>query len=434
LVEKEKGVILRRVDPKLAPAWRRVPEDDAMGSDSRSRLSGEGAEGFGPDAIETMIRERIRATIEMLIDEELEAALGAAKSQRIGVARSGYRHGSRPRQLTTSLGRTTIAMPRARLIDQDASSREWRSRMIPRYQRRTERVDEAILGVYLSGTNTRRLRGALSPLLRGAALSKDAVSRLVGRLREDFESWAKRDLAEHGIRYLFLDGWYPRVRIGKKRVRVPVLVTLGVCADGRRVVLDLRIAGEESEASWSEVLRSLVTRNVGTPMLAVVDGNPGLDAALRSQWPTLKIQRCTNHKLWNLLSKAPAHLREELAEDYRRMIYGESREAVENARVAFARKWKLRCKAVVNSLDEAGDELFTFLGFPASQWKSLRTTNALERINEEFRRRTKTQASLPGEDAVLLLLFGLLRSGQVVLRRIVGWQDMSAVTLREKAA
>jgi putative transposase len=152
----------------------------------------------------------------------------------------------------------------------------------------------------------------------------------------------------HGIRYLFLDGWYPRVRIGKKRVRVPVLVTLGVCADGRRVVLDLRIAGEESEASWSEVLRSLVTRNVGVPVLAVIDGNPGLEAALRSQWPALKIQRCTNHKLWNLLSKAPAHLREELAEDYRRMIYAESREAVEKARVAFVRKWKLRCKAVVN--------------------------------------------------------------------------------------
>jgi transposase-like protein len=295
-------------------------------------------------------------------------------------------------------------------------------------------VDEAILGVYLSGTNTRRLRGALSPLLRGAALSKDAVSRLVGRLREDFESWQKRDLGEHGIRYLFLDGWYPRVRIGKKRVRVPVLVTLGVCADGHRVVLDLRIAGEESEASWSEVLRSLASRHVGAPVLAVVDGNPGLDAALRGQWPALKIQRCTNHKLWNLLSKAPAHLREELAEDYRRMIYAANREAVDKARAAFTRKWKLRSKAVVSSLEEAGEELFTFLSFPTSQWKSLRTTNALERINEEFRRRTKTQASLPGEDAVLLLLFGLLRSGQVVLRRIVGWQDMPAVTPREKAA
>src|SRR3989454_12164310 len=109
------------------------------------------------------------------------------------------------------------------------------------------------------------------------------------------------------------------------------------------------------------------------------------------------------------------------------MIYGETREAVEKARAAFTKKWRLRCAPVVASLEEAGDELFTFLRFPSSQWKALRTTNALERINGEFRRRTKTQASLPGQDAVLLLLFGLLRSGQVKLRALVGYQDMEAV-------
>ena len=135
-----------------------------------------------------------------------------------------------------------------------------------------------------------------------------------------------------------------------------------------------------------------------------------------------------------MLAKAPAHLREELAEDYRRMVYGDTREAVEKARTAFVRKWRLRSKAVIASLEEAGDELFTFLRYPVSQWKALRTTNALERINEEFRRRTKTQASLPGEDAVLLLLFGLLRSGQIVLRRIVGWKDMPAVAKESRAA
>src|ERR1019366_2645204 len=176
---------------------------------------------------EELMRERIRATIETIIDEEMEGALGAAPSQRVGPVRAGYRHGKRLRMLTTSLGATTIAMPRARIEDDDGRRREWRSQIIPRYQRRTERVDEAILGVYLSGTNTRRLRGALAPLLRGAPLSKDAVSRLVGRLREDFAAWAQRDLGELKIRYLFLDGWYPRMRIGKKRVRVPVLVTLG---------------------------------------------------------------------------------------------------------------------------------------------------------------------------------------------------------------
>jgi len=396
-----------------------------METDSRSGWQGKGA-------LEDLLRERIRATIEAIIEEELEAALGAGRSERVGAMRAGYRHGKRARRLTTSLGATTITLPRARIEDAQGQRREWHSRMIPRYQRRTERVGEAILGVYLSGTNTRRLRGALAPLLRGAPLSKDAVSRLAGRLREDFEAWAQRDLGELKIRYLFLDGWYPRVRIGKKRVRVPVLVTLGVCANGQRVVLDLRLAGGESEQAWLDAVRSLGARHLGTPVLAVIDGNPGLAAALKMQWPQLAIQRCTNHKLWNLLAKAPAHLREELAEDYRRMIYALSREAVEQARVGFLRKWKLRCKAVSTSFEEAGDELFTFTSFPSSQWKALRTTNALERINEEFRRRTKTQASLPSEEAVLFLLFGLLRSGQVKLHRLIGWQDLT--TSRMEAA
>lgn len=402
-----------------------------MDRDSSKHLRGE---GYGPDSIEQTMRERIRDTIETLVTEELEVALGAAKSARVGETRTGYRHGKRSRTLTTSLGATTFQMPRARVTDAAGEAREWRSQVIGRYARRTERVDEALLGVYLSGTNTRRIRGALAPLLRNAPLSKDAISRLVGRLRGEFETWAQRDLAEHQIQHLFLDGWYPKVRIGKKRVRVPVLVTLGTCADGRRVVLDLRIAGEESAASWTEVLESLVARHVGRPTLAVIDGNPGLSAALGTTWPQLDIQRCTNHKLWNLLAKAPAHLREELAEDYRRMIYADTRVAVEKARGAFERKWKLRCKAVMTSLDEAGDELFTFVRYPRSQWKSLRTTNALERINEEFRRRTKTQASLPGEDAVVLLLFGLLRSGQIKLRRVVGWKDMPPVTHDSKVA
>ncbi len=114
-------------------------------------------------------------------------------------------------------------------------TQEWQSAVVPRYQRRTGRVDEALLGVYISGTNGRRIRSALAPLLKGAPLSKDAVSRLTGRLAGDFAAWRHRDLAAEQIRYLFLDGWYPKVRLGKQRVRVPVLITLGVCADGRRL-------------------------------------------------------------------------------------------------------------------------------------------------------------------------------------------------------
>jgi transposase-like protein len=192
-------------------------------------------------------------------------------------------------------------------------------------------------------------------------------------------------------------------------------------------VLDLRLVGEESAASWTEVVASLTTRHLARPALAIIDGNPGLMNALQSHWPGMAIQRCTAHKLWNLQSKAPARLREELTEDYRRMIYGDTAAAVQHERARFTKKWQLRCPAVVESLKEAGDELFTFLRFPSSQWKALRTTNALERINEEFRRRTKTQASLPGQDAVVLLLFGLLRSGQIKLRVLDGYRDLKEV-------
>jgi transposase-like protein len=382
---------------------------------------------FGADTIEARMRLRIRETIEAIVAEELESALGARKSARVGDERQGYRHGTRERRLTTSLGPATIAMPRARVHHADGTSTEWRSDTVRRYERRTTRVDEAILGVYLAGGNTRRIKGALAPLLRGGPLSKDAVSRLVGRLHEDFDTWRSRDLAAEDIRYVFMDGWYPKVRIGGRRERVPVLVTLGVRGNGERVVLDMRLVGDESAASWTEVVASLAARHLARPVLAVIDGNPGLTNGLRSHWPGIELQRCTAHKLRNLQAKAPARLREELTEDYRRLIYGETVAAVEQARVRFTKKWQLRCPAVAESLKEAGEELFTFLRFPRSQWKALRTTNALERINEEFRRRTKTQASLPSQDAVLLLLFGLLRSGQIKLRTLDGYEDMKGV-------
>jgi putative transposase len=407
-----------------------------MRRDSKPDVRAEEDEQFGPDTIEQVMREQVRATIEGIVEEELEAALGARRWARAGEQRRGYRHGGRERTLTTSLGPTPLRVPRARLHRAEGGTEEWQSRVLPRYQRRTRRVDEAILGVYLSGTNSRRLKGALAPLLRGGPLSKDAVSRLVGRLKGDFEAWRQRDLSQEAIRYLMLDGWYPRVRVGRRRVRVPVLVTLGIKADGQRVIVDLRLSGQETTQAWQEAIDQLVERQVGMPRLAIIDGNPGLHAALRAQWPQLPIQRCTAHKLRNLLSRAPAHLREEVAEDYQRMIYGESREVVESARRSFLKKWRLRCPVVAASLEEGGEELFTFLTLPASQWKGLRTTNALERINGEFRRRTKTQASLPNEDAVVLLLFGLLRSGQVVLRRLDGWKEMppAAPLIQKQAA
>jgi putative transposase len=177
-----------------------------MSEDSKRKVEEEAVEQFDRDTIERTIRQRVRDIIEQVVEAELEARLGAAPSERVGKERKGYRHGHRERTLTTSTGPTTFAMPRARVTAAEGGSREWQSQTVARYERRSRRVDEAIVGVYLGGANTRRIRGALAPLLRGAPLSKDAVSRLVGRLKGDFEHWQQRDLQADQIRHLYIDG------------------------------------------------------------------------------------------------------------------------------------------------------------------------------------------------------------------------------------
>ncbi|MGN7871536.1 transposase, partial [Paracoccus sp. 22332] len=162
------------------------------------------------------------------------------------------------------------------------------------------------------------------------------------------------------------------------------------------------------------------------PEFVIVDGAPGLEAALVALWGgDLPIQRCTVHKHRNLLGHAPKRLHDELSEDYRDMIYADSAAEIETRRKAFLRKWKLKCRAVADSLEEAGDRLFSFTRLDPSQWKSARTTNAIERLNEEFRRRIKTQTVLPCAETVPMLLWALLASGQIQMRKVDGWETLS---------
>jgi transposase-like protein len=373
--------------------------------------------------LEAAIRERVREVIEEILHEEVEEALGARRSQR-AAGRCGYRHGKKVRGLALRSGAVKLAVPRARLVDLDGDEREWRSELLPRYRRSSPEVEQAVLGVYLSGGNTRRIRGALKPLLSGAPLSKSAVSRLVSRLEEGYERWRERDLAEEGIVYLYLDAIYPKVRSAGKVVLLPVLVALGVKATGEKILLTLAMAGAETGAAWQGALEDLAARHLGRPRLVISDGNAGLQSAMERIWPGVAHQRCTVHKLRNLLAKAPEHAQEAVHEEYNRIIYAANLAAAEKARDSFLAKWKKLCPSVAVSLEEAGEELLTFYGFPASQHKSLRTTNAIERLQEEFRRRVKTQASLPSEKAALLLFFGLFASGQVKMRRIEGWFDL----------
>ena len=375
------------------------------------------------ESLEAAIRERVRQVIEAILHEEVEEALGAGRSQRVP-GRGGYRHGRKSRCLTLRAGTVQLEVPRARLVDPEGEEGEWRSQLLPRYRRSSPEVEQAVVGMYLAGGNTRRIRGALQPLLSGAPLSKSAVSRLVSRLEESYERWRQRDLAEEGIVYLYLDAIYPKVRSAGKVVSLPVLVALGVKETGEKVLLALATGGAESGAAWQMMLEDLAARHLGRPRLIVTDGNPGLKSALERVWPGVAQQRCTVHKLRNLLAKAPKHAQEAMHEDYNRLVYAPSLEAAGKARDSFLSKWRKLCPAVAASLEEAGEELLTFYRFPASQHKSLRTTNAIERLQEEFRRRVKTQSSLPSEKAALLVFFGLFASGQVKMRRIQGWYDL----------
>jgi putative transposase len=389
-----------------------------------------GQEGSLREGLETAIRERVREIIEMVLQEEVETALGAGRSQRVA-ERAGYRHGSKQRKLTLRTGTIQLDVPRARLAETDGGEREWQSQLVPRYRRNSREVEQSVLGVYLAGTNTRRIRGALEPLLSGAALSKSTVSRLVLRLEESYRIWQRRDLGEEKIVYVYLDAIYPKVRSGGKVVSLAVLVVLGVRENGEKVLLSLMIAGAESADGWQLLLEDLAARKLGRPRLVISDGNTGLAAALDRQWTGVAHQRCTVHKLRNLLAKAPKHTHEAVREDYHRIVYAETLAAAEKAREAFLLKWKKPCPGVAASLEEAGENLLTFYQFPESQWLSLRTTNAIERMQLEFRRRVKTQTALPNEGAVLRVFFGLWVSGHMKLHRINGYRDIGG---KEKTA
>ena len=398
--------------------------------DSNQRL-GAMEELFGPDRLAEALRGKVREMIMTLAEAELAEVL-AANSYERSTARRGYRNGKRQRSISTGLGATLIELPRAR-ISEGERDREWQSGLIGRYQRRGASVDQALLGCYLSGANGRRIRGALSPLLRGSPLSKSAISRLVGRLETLFSQWRSRSLASEAVVFLYLDAIALRVRIAKKVISVPVLVGLGVKADGQKVILDLELFQSESSSCWEGFVEGMVSRGLKAPLLVIIDGNKGLRAAVEKNWPGTAVQRCTVHKLRNLERYAPRHALEEVKSDYHRIVYAESLEQANKAYREFTLKWKKLAPKVVVSLEEAGEELLTFYRFPNSQWKVLRTTNAIERLNGEFRRRVKTQSSLPDARAAERLLFGLIISGQIQMRRIDGWQDLKQAALLKAA-
>jgi putative transposase len=383
------------------------------------------------DPIESEVRARARGFIEELIRGELDDALARpryGRSQRAGneagARVTGHRHGSRTRSLTGTFGPIEIAVPRARLATSEGKTAEWKSQALRAYQRRTLAADALIASTYLAGTNTRRVRRALAALF-GRTVGKDTVSRTWRKVKSDWDAWNGRSLAAEPIVRLILDGTVVRVRLDRKATSISLLVVLGVRADGQKVLLAIKSMGGESAEAWRTVLGDLIKRGLRRPEFLIVDGAPGLDKAIASVWDGVPMQRCTVHKHRNLLAHAPERLHDEITADYNDMIYATIPEEIAVRRKAFIRKWRLKHRAVADSLEEAADRLFTFARLPPSQWRSLRTTNAIERLHEEFKRRIKTQTVLPSADTAAMLFWALLASGQINMRKVDGWQTLA---------
>src|SRR5262249_19560723 len=341
-----------------------------MTTDTANVLVGEGWR----DGLEAGVRGRIRGFIEELLEEELTAALGRARYARTRASErlastvkgsgsdgsdaadelpiAGHRNGHRDRQVMGTFGATTVSVPRARVEAADGKMSEWHSKALPVYQRRTKEIDAVIAGSYLAGVNTRRVGRALAALFRGS-VSKDTVSRTWRKIRIDWDAWSKRHHSrDKGVR-LIIDRTIVRARLDRQATAISLLIGLGVRRDGQKVLLAVRNMGGESEVAWRAVLDDMVKRGLHEPELAIVDGAPGLEKALASLWSDLPVQRCTVHKLRNLIAHAPKRLAEEIRSDFTDMVYAENAKEVATRRKAFIRKWRLKCRAVADSLEEA---------------------------------------------------------------------------------
>ncbi len=398
--------------------------------DKSTKQKGEAAR-FRQD-IRSLLRTRVREAIEITLEEELAEALGCGRYERSG-ERLGYRNGKQRRTITTAYGARELEIPRGRVELEDGTSREFRSQIVPRYQRRSREVDEAILGAYLAGANSRRIRKALAPLLGEEHLSKSAVSRVVSRLKEHFGRWSERDLSEERYAILYLDGFHLKVRLARRVVSAPVLTVLGVADDGAKVLVALRLAASEAAEHWKWLIEDLKARGLAAPRYLVSDGHKGLAKAVK-EWPEAQVQRCIQHKWANLKKHCPLHAQRELKCDWDAIVRADSALDAREAYAAFLAKWSRLVPAVARSLEEAGLELLTFYELPESLWRSVRTTNALENLNREFRRRTKTQGSFATEAAGVTLLWGLVAFGQIRLRRINGYQNLPRLLEQQQAA
>lgn len=365
------------------------------------------------DLVRMDVKEVATDFVNGLMEMEFKLFIGREKHQRqslISITERNYRNGHYQRSfMVKGLGRLAIKVPRDR-------KGHYKTDVLEKYQRTETAIKEDVAILYLMGTSTRSL-ALISKRLLGDKISHAQVSECASALCGSVEKWRTRPIDDE-IKYLYLDGTNFKMRINGSVELVTVLVAIGVTKTGHKKVLALQAGDKESATSWRELFKDLKARGLdkNKVKLGIMDGLPGLEKVFTEEFPKAKVQRCQVHVARNILCKVPRKLKQEVADDVRSIFYCRTRVKADQFLKDFKEKWENEIPSAVKCLESSIDSTLRYLQFPEEEWVALRTTNPIERLNKEFKRRTKSMEIVAGESSCYNLL------AVISLRMEVYWQ------------
>ncbi len=345
------------------------------------------------------LRRIVERVVQQMLEAEMTEHIGAAPYER-SATRTGQRNGYKPRALRTRVGTLNLLVPQ----DREGT---FSTRLFARYQRNEKALVLALMEMYLEGVSTRKVKEVTEELC-GASFSRSTVSNLAAGLDAELEAWRERRLEAEAYPYLFVDARYEKVRVDHKVVSQGVLVVSAVSDDGMREILGVEVADTESEATYQELFRSLKARGLKGVELVTSDDHEGLKAAIGRHFQGASHQRCQVHYARNLLGMVGANKRKELAADLRAIFAAPAREQALGIASAVADRWRGKgYEKIACHLEEHIEECLECLAFPESHRRRIRTTNGLERFNQELKRRTRVVRIFPNRESCLRLVTAL---------------------------
>ena len=371
--------------------------------------------------VQARVREGVKAILEEVLEEEMSEHLEAGYRE-LTPTRRGERNGHYQRNLLTPAGKIErLAVPRDR-------EGEFVTELFERYKRMTGDVEEAVLEMYLSGISVRKIAGVTDALSRVRS-GKDAVSRIASRLEEEQRDWRERPLEEKEYPYLYLDATYLRVRWGASVTNLALLACVGVDEEGFREVLAVEVASSEKGAAYASLLRSLIDRGLKGVALAVSEDHEGIKAAVAAELPGVKWQRCVVHFERNVLSHVPSSSTAEVAEDLKAIFKVRRQKTALALAEEFVELYGKHFPKAISVFEAGIGDALSYLSFPGSHHARIRSTNMLEHLFKEIKRRTRVVGVFPNETSASTLAteIALRSSEEWALKRYLTMDALEAV-------